>query len=327
MKAAAIIRIIVGLVIAVLLTAILVVLLTGNNIFARFGWNNSWIDRFTDHSSYSSGGVNGDTNSVMVSDKASVDATNIKKIKIDWVAGSVNLRVGTGNEIVFSESSYRTLTDRQKMRYTISDSGVLEIHFRADLDNIFNWFNVDASMPGKTLTMEVPASLMAQLDKLEIETVSSNIDLSGVYGVNTDISSVSGEIHCADIATQEVELSTTSGAVVCENTTADRLEIDNVSGSILAEGEFKQVKADTVSGEVKVAFASQPESLSAHSVSGNIRVALPEGASFSANLDTVSGSLSCAFPGTIGSDLVVVGDGKANYRFSTVSGNLNIEKN
>ena len=44
MKAAGIIRIIVGLVIAVLLTAILVVLLTGNNIFARLGWNNGWID-------------------------------------------------------------------------------------------------------------------------------------------------------------------------------------------------------------------------------------------------------------------------------------------
>ncbi|MDD4311284.1 MAG: DUF4097 family beta strand repeat-containing protein [Eubacteriales bacterium] len=327
MKAAGIIRIIVGLVIAVLLTAILVVLLTGNNIFSRFGWNNDWIDRFTDRTTYSSGGVNEDSNDVMVSDKASVDATNIKKIKIDWVAGSVNLRVGTGNEIVFSESSYRNLTDKQKMRYSISDSGVLEIHFRADLDNIFNWFRLDANMPEKTLTVDVPASLMAQLEKLEIETVSSNIDLSGVYGTKTDLSTVSGAIHCADISTQEVELSTTSGAIVCENTTADKIEIDNVSGSILAEGEFQQVKADTVSGEIKLAFANQPENISAHSVSGNIQIALPEGANFSAKLDTVSGTLSCAFAGTLGSDLVVVGDGEAVYRFSTVSGNLEIEKN
>ena len=327
MKAAGIIRIIVGLVIAVLLTAILVVLLTGNNIFSRLGWNNGWIDRFTDRTSYSSGGVNADTGEIVVSDKASVDATNIKRIKIDWVAGSVNLRVGTSNEIVFSESSYRNLTDRQKMRYTISDSGVLEIHFCEDLENIFNWFSVDANMPAKTLTMEVPASLMAQLDKLEIESVSANIDLSGVYGTKVDLSTVSGEIRCADIATQDVELSTTSGGIVCENTTADTLEVDNVSGSIRAEGEYKQVKADTVSGEIQLALAIAPDSIKANSVSGNIKLALPEGASFSANLDTVSGSLSCAFPGTLGSDLVVVGDGKAEYRFSTVSGNLAIEKN
>ena len=327
MKAAGIIRIIVGLVIAVLLTAILVVLLTGNNIFARFGWNNNWVDRFVDRTTYNSGGVNGNTNEVVVSDKASVDATNIKKIKINWVAGSMNLRVGSGNEIVFSESSYRTLTDRQKMRYTISDSGVLEIRYCQDLDNIFNWFNVDANMPEKTLTMEVPASLIGQLSDLDIETVSSNIDLSGVYGTETDLSSVSGAIYCGDILVDELDLSTTSGSIVCENTTAKDLHISNVSGSIRAEGEFAEADAETVSGEVKLAFANIPDKIKGNSVSGNIVVALPEGANFTAKLDTVSGSISCAFAGTLGSDLVVVGAGGAGYSFSTVSGNLSIEKN
>jgi len=41
----------------------------------------------------------------------------------------------------------------------------------------------------------------------------------------------------------------------------------------------------------------------------------------------VSGNLSCAFPGTLGNDLVVVGDGSANYRFNSVSGSVKIEKN
>lgn len=327
MKAAGIIRIIVGLVIAVLLTAILVVLLTGNNIFSRLGWNNGWVDRFIDRTTYSSGGVNDDTNEVVVSDKASVDATNIKKININWVAGSVNLRVGSGSEIVFSESSYHTLTDQQKMRYTISDSGVLEIRYCQDLDNIFNWFSLDANMPAKTLTMEVPASLIGQLSDLDIETVSSNIDLSGVFGTETDLSSVSGEIRCTDIATQELDLSTTSGSIVCENSTAKELSISNVSGSIRAEGEFAKADAETVSGEVKISFANIPDKLKVNGVSGNIVVALPEGASFTAKIDTVSGSISCAFAGTMGSDLVVVGDGGADYNFSTVSGNLSIEKN
>ena len=141
MKAAGIIRIIVGLVIAVLLTAILVVLLTGNNIFSRFGWNNGWVDRFLDRTTYSSGGVNADSNEVVVSDEARVPASDIQKIKVDWTSGSVNVRVGTGSDIVFSESSYRSLTDRQKMRYSVSDSGVLEIHFCEDFESFFGWFN------------------------------------------------------------------------------------------------------------------------------------------------------------------------------------------
>lgn len=327
MRTAGIIRIIVGLVIAVLLTAILVVLLTGNNILSRIGINSGWVDDVLDRTVYTSGGIDEENGAIVVSEEARVSASDIQKIKIDWVAGSVNLRVGTSDEIVFSESSYRDLTDRQRMRYTVSDSGVLQIHFCEDLDNIFDWFDLDANMPAKTLTMEVPASLIGQLTNLEIETVSAGIDLSGIYGVKTELSSVSGAIHCADVAAEELDLSATSGAIVTENSSAQMLDLENVSGSIQIEGEYTSIDVDTVSGGTNLVLANNPESIKVDSVSGSVTVALPEGANFTAKLDTVSGSLSCAFPGTLGDDMVVVGDGDANYRFNSVSGNVKIEKN
>lgn len=327
MRTAGIIRIIVGLVIAVLLTAILVVLLTGNNLFARVGLDNGWVDRVLNRTTYNSGGVNADSGETIVSDEARVDASNIQKIKIDWVAGDVNLRVGSGDAIVFSETSYRALTDQQKMRYTLSDSGILQIHFCDNLDNIFNWFTVDANMPAKTLTLEVPASLLGKLAGLEVDSVSANIDLLGVYGAKTELSSVSGEIRCADVSADELDLSSTSGAIVAENCAAGSLDIENVSGSIRAAGEYARIDAETVSGNIVLSLATVPDKIDVDGVSGSITVSLPENAGFTAELDTVSGSLSCAFSGTLGSDRVVVGDGKASFRFNTVSGSLNIEKN
>jgi hypothetical protein len=327
MRTAGIIRIIVGLVIAVLLTAILVVLLTGNNIFSRFGWSNGWIGNIFDRTVYMSGGVNEDTNEIMVSDEARVSADDIKTIKIDWVAGSVNLRVGSGNEIVFSESSYRSLTDQQKMRYTVSDSGVLQIHFCQDITNIFNWFNEGSNMPAKTLTPEVPAALIGMLEQVEVETVSADIDASGVYGTKTGLSTVSGKINCADVAANDLQLASTSGTIACENSTVYSLNLNNVSGGIRAEGEFTQVDAETVSGSITLALANVPEKIDVDGVSGSITVVLPQDANFTAKLDSVSGSISCEFPGTLGNDKVVVGDGGATYRFETVSGSLKIEKN
>jgi hypothetical protein len=327
MRAAGIIRIIVGLVIAVLLTAILVVLLTGNNIFKQLGWDGGWINRIVDRTTYTSGGMNADSNEVIVSDQASVPASSIHKIKISWVAGSVNLRVGNGEDIVFSESSYRTLTDRQKMRFTVSDSGELRIEFCEDLENIFDWFSLDANMPAKTLTMEVPASLVGLLSDVDIETVSAGIDLTGVYGTKTDLSTVSGGIRCADILANELELGSTSGSIVCENCTSGSLKLNNVSGSMRAEGEYDRVKAESVSGSVNISSAKQPESIDVDGVSGSITIALPEGSNFTAKLDSVSGSVSCEFPGTIGDDMVVVGSGGAVYHINTVSGSLKIVKN
>ena len=326
MRTAGIIRIIVGLVIAVLLTAILVVLLTGNNIFSRLG-GSGWVENMIDRAVYTSGGYNEDTDSVVVSEEARVAADGIQKIKIDWVAGGINLRVGTSDEIVFSESSYRNLTERQKMRYTVSDSGVLQIHYCENLDNIFDWFNLDANMPAKTLTMEVPAALIGQLNDLDIETVSANIDLSGVYGEKTELSSVSGEIRCADVAANELDLDSTSGSIVCENSTANKLDLENVSGSVRVEGEYARIDVESVSGSVNLSLATVPEKLEVDGVSGSITVALPANAAFTARMDSVSGSLNCEFEGTLGSDLVVVGGGGAEYRFGTVSGSVNIQKN
>ena len=327
MRAAGIIRIIVGLVLAVLLTAILVVLLTGHNIFSGLGWNGGWINRFIDRTVYTSGGVNEDTNEIVVSEQATIPAASIQKIKVDWVSGSVELRVGSGSDITLSESSYRTLTDRQKMRYSVSSDGTLKINFCDDLDNIFNWFDLDANMPSKSLVVEVPASLAGTLKDLEIDVVSASVDLSGVYGTETDVESVSGEIKCTDVATQKLDLSSTSGSLICENAKAQELDLNNVSGSIRADGEFDQIDLETVSGSARLGCATAPSKISVDGVSGSITVALPETAQFTARLDSVSGSISCDFPGTLGSDMVVVGDGSANYRFGTVSGSLRIEKN
>jgi len=327
MRTAGIIRIIVGLVIAVLLTAILVALLTGNNMFARLGWNGGWINHFIDRATYTSGGISSDTGETVVSDQASVPADAVDQIKIDWVSGNVELRVGNGSDIVFYETSYRTLSDRQKMRYSVSSSGTLQIRFCDDLDNIFDWFNVDSNMPSKTLTMEVPAALIGKLSTLEIDTVSAGIDLSGVYGTKTDLETVSGGIHCADIAVNSLDLSSTSGSIACENASAKNLDLGNVSGSIRAEGEFEEINVESVSGSMRLSCATVPDKINADGVSGSITVLLPDSAGFTAKLDSVSGSISCDFAGTLGQDMVVVGDGSADYRFNTVSGSLHIEKN
>lgn len=327
MRTAGIIRIIIGLILAVLLTAILVVLLTGHNIFSNLGWNGGWINNLIDRAVYTSGGINDDTNEIVVSDQASIPADSIQKIKIDWVAGSVELRVGAGSEITFSESSYRNLTERQKMRYSVSADGVLKINYCDDLDNIFDWFNVDSSMPAKALVMEVPASLIGTLRDVEIDTVSASIDLSGVYGTETDLETVSGAINCTDVAVEKLGLSSTSGSIVCENAKAQKLDLENVSGSTRAEGEFVEIDAENVSGSTRLGCATVPVKINVDGVSGSIVVALPETASFTARLDSVSGSFTCDFNGKLGSDMVVIGDGSAEYRFNTVSGSLRIEKN
>lgn len=322
MRTGGIIRIVVGLVIAALLTAFLVAALTGFNLFEKLGWNTGWTSWLHGNSISTV-----DDGSTVVSETAAVDAAGVNEIKIDWVAGSVEIRVGEGDQITFYETANRTLTDAQKMRYTLSSGGVLQIKYSADVEDVFDWLDSDTyNMPAKALIVTVPASMIGTLGTLDIDAVSAKVDVDGVYGGETKLNTVSGAIAAANIACEELKLSSTSGSVKAEACQAEKLDLGNVSGSLRAEGVYAQIDAESVSGEVRLSCSSAPDKITAESVSGSVTVQLPESAGFTAKLDSVSGGLSCTFPGTLSDKMVVVGDGSANYRFNTVSGSIRIEQ-
>jgi hypothetical protein len=325
MRAGGIIRIIVGLVVAAVLTAFLVMALGGQNLFQRLGWNGNWNGFPFYYRSNTS--ANFDDGFTVVSDTESIPASSVSKIKVDWVAGSVEVRVGDGDQITFYETASRELTDAQKMRYTLSDNGELRIKYCVDLENIFDWFNSNSyNVPSKALVITVPASLTGSLDQVNIESVSAEVTLDGVYGTKTAVSTVSGSVQALNLVCSKLDLGSTSGKVACENCTVDELDAGSVSGSIVLDGSFRDVDTENVSGSTRIACATQPEDINADSVSGSITILLPENAGFSAKLDTVSGSLSCAFAGTMSDTMVVVGDGSAKYSFETVSGSIRIEQ-
>jgi len=328
MRTGGIIRIIVGLVIALILTAFLVLTLTGHNVLARLGWDGNWSWPFWASADYGSADAVADGTQIVAEETVSIAAADVNSIDIEWIAGSVKVLVGTGDEITFYETARRTLTDAQKMRYTVTSGGVLKVQYCENSEKVWNWFDRDRNnIPSKALVMTVPASMLGFLDELEIDSVSARIDVDGVYGDTVKLDSVSGEIECAKIACDELKLSSTSGRLVCERCTVQDLSLNNVSGNIRAGGAFKSVIADTVSGEVRIVSTIVPEKIAGDSVSGDMTILLPEDAGFTAKLDSVSGELSCEFPGTLSDKKIVCGNGSASYRFDSVSGSIRIGMN
>lgn len=326
MRAGGIIRIIVGLVVAAVLTAFLVMALGGQNLFERLGWNGNWNGFPFYYSSNNQSSI--DDGSKIVSDTESIAASSVSQIKIDWVAGSVDIRVGEGDQITFYETANRALTDAQKMRYTLSSSGQLSIKYCADLENVFDWFNnANYNMPSKALVITVPASMIGSLDRLAIDVVSAEVTVDSVYGNETKINSVSGGIEALNLNCSTLDLESTSGRIATENCVAENVDVNAVSGNIRLSGTFNEVDTENVSGDTSITSTIAPEKINADGVSGNVTISLPSTAEFTAKLDSVSGGLSCSFPGTLSDKMVVVGNGSASYRFNTVSGSIRIEQN
>ena len=210
--------------------------------------------------------------------QASVDASKVKNLEVDWIAGSVKVVYGRTRTIEITESPKSgKLSEDEQLRWMV-DGNKLKIRFMKSgiklVDNL-----------SKDLVVTIPEGMV--LSEIGIDTVSANSDVT-VNAENYDMDNVSGDVT---------------------------IKVDSV----------KYFDMDTVSGDADLTFGVCPSKLDMDSVSGNCTVRIPSNSGFTAKISAVSGKIKCSIPGTTSNDRIEVGDGKASFKLSTVSGNLTIE--
>jgi len=199
------------------------------------------------------------------------------------------------------------------------------------------------------------ADLIVQVPKgssLEIETVSADIEVSGVGG-SLDLESVSGQVD-VEGGNAEAEVSTVSGnitlsgkfpGVEAESVSGDievtgasgHVEVSATSGRIEVTGsDFDRVECESLSGDVR--FDGNPKAgadLSIEVFSGDAVLILPADLDAQISVETHSGSISSDF----GEDRVrtekygpgawfdtEVGKGSASIDVTSFSGSVRLKK-
>ncbi len=145
--------------------------------------------------------------------------------------------------------------------------------------------------------------------RLMIESITDDIDLTGNVGM-LDIRSKSGDIDLRDAA-------------------VDSLSVDLVSGDIVFEGSLRRAAFKGKSSDARISSSTPLEALSIDTISGDVRLSLPENDGFSVKYKRVSGDLRSDFSLTTSLNsrdgVAVYKDGcQPPYSISTVSGDIHI---
>ena len=157
----------------------------------------------------------------VVESGSSVDAADIKRIEIEWASGSISIRPGDTDRIIFTESAPED--SKYPMIYDLSDSTLKLSYAKSSIGFGFGNF----SMPSKDLVITVPRDW--HCEDLEIDGASLNIaieDLSigeiSLDGASCDLK-FTGIIDSIDIdgASNDVTLA-------CANRVS-RIELDGAS--------------------------------------------------------------------------------------------------
>lgn len=248
-----------------------------------------------------------------------VAADGINKIKIDWIDGRVELVYHEGNEIKLEQKCITSIPENKKLRFT-TDGSELKI-YEGTMSG--QW---GLNLPATSLTLYVPKSL-AQLDKLDIDSVSGEVEVCSLYANELDIDTTSGSIKLNGTCGSQAELGSVSGSITASASTFVSVDIDETSGAVAFEGSVNTFETDSISGAIVLKSAVCPNQVKVDTVSGGIQLFIPEGTGFTAKLDSVSGSASCTFPVTMASnDQMTYLNGGAVFHCSSVSGSLMITK-
>lgn len=185
---------------------------------------------------------------------------------------------------------------------------------------------------------------------VDASSVSADIDVAGLDNEKLTASSVSGDVDVRSTS-QRVSIESVSGDVEFNGQT-ERISAESVSGDVTLSGVSGELAATTVSGDMElktgtidsgklesvsgdmtvVSEVSGNGKLSVESMSGDVTILLPasqsglfKAQSFSGRISTDFGSVNHAKHGP-GSHLkYVAGDGDAEVRVESFSGNIKLK--
>lgn len=225
----------------------------------------------------------------------SFDASEVKKLHIEWVSGNVTLKTADQHNVTFRVDGDSALP----FSYQLSGN---ELDLRYPADNAL-WKPARGS---KNLTVTVPQSWYAR--ETNIDVVSAVVEVDG-------------------LSTEELKLDTTSGPINASGLCCDQIIASTVSGNVSLEGTAEELKLDTTSGRCQAELDERVREIELDSVSGELELILPESLGFEAEVDTVSGSFRSDIPTTASSKGVYTcGNGECGISVDTVSGSISIQK-
>ena len=252
-----------------------------------FGISPAWLDRNLPFR-VGIGSIEPLTGSFSVASEHTASTENIDSIAIDWVAGDITFTPHDGNTIEITELAQRALHDDERFSVEISGS-TLTVRFldRRIGDRI-------GRMPQKRLEVRVPHELSGRLSRVDINAVSSHVEVDGMIADGLSISSLyidttSGGIALSNLTSRDMEANSTSGRIVINSVAVSEMSLDSTSGAVEVTGaRADEISIDTLSGAISVRDTSA-RMLDLDTTSGSARAS---GTFEFVNANSLSGAIS-----------------------------------
>lgn len=243
------------------------------------------------------------------------DAGAVKRVELEWAAGDITLKHGSGTLSV-SESGGDALATSERLHWWL-DGTTLRIKYCE------SGFTHIIPSKNKHLTLELPINDRVDL---KIDVASGGIYADALHVNSLDVKTASGGIAIDALDAGEAHIDSASGGIRLGTVTVDVFSVDTASGGLSADRlNARTVKVDSASGGITLGLDTM-ETVDIDVASGRVTLKLlnaEHGATV--RLSKLSGDFDCALPMTAEGKTYKIGDGAIQIKINTASGGVTIE--
>ena len=230
--------------------------------------------------------------------------------------------------------------DQLKEIYIHSVSSDVSV-FSTDEEDIKIHFYGRSALKSEKALPKLITNLEGSKLKIEIEypkvlfynaNVVLDIFIPQDYSENIIMDTVSADIDISNLGINNFQCKTVSGDLRIESLDLDNLILNTTSGYVNIIDFSGNLKADSVSGDINVGYRVFENNVDIKTISGKVKIDLPQNAEFYLKTNTVSGEVDTKFPITIISFNKMnqlegtVGTGDNRIIVDTVSGSIYLNK-
>ena len=213
--------------------------------------------------------------------------------------------------------------------------------FSTDEEDIKIHFYCRSALKSEKALPKLITNLEGSKLKIEIEypkvifynaNVVLDVYIPQDYRENIIIDTASADVDISNLDINNFQCKTASGDLRIESLGSDNLTLNTASGDVDIVDFSGNLKADLVSGDIDVGYRVFDNNVDIKTISGKVKIDLPQYAEFYLKTNTVSGEVVAKFPITIISFNKMnqlegtVGTGDNRIIIDTVSGDIYINK-
>jgi len=223
------------------------------------------------------------------------DRNNFEEISIDEVKTFNN--IGKLKEIyIHSVSSNVSVFSTEEEDVKIHFHGISAAESEKKLPELIT--NIEGSQ--LKIEIEYPKALFYNANLfLDVYVPQDDVYVPQDYLENVSIDTVSADVDISNLDIKNIQCKTVSGELRIESLGSDHLTLKTTSGNINILDILGDLKIDSVSGNVNVEYEVFAQDINIKTISGKVKIGLPENAEFYLKTNTVSGEVDTDFPITI----------------------------